>query len=145
MMVADSIHARVLSINSVRVDSDMLMRILDSMDRLSGDVSRNRRQSHRFRWRVRNALIFPVQNDRSIVFIVPTRNLSVEGMSFLHGQMMHVGRTVGVQLPMRGRGWLRVNGTVVRCRHVRAMVHEVGLHFENLIDLQRLCGGRAVV
>ncbi len=144
MIAAENMHARVLSINSVRIDRTNLVRLLDGLDRAAGEVPRNRRQTRRVNWRIRNAIVFPLQNDRSVAFLVPTRNLSADGMAFLHGQMMHVGRTIGVQLPARGGGWMLVNATVVRCRHVHAMMHEIGLHFEDFVEMSKIYGARPI-
>lgn len=135
MNTAGTLHASVVRINAVRVDKVLLVGVLDLMDHSQAEAAAEQRRGHRLRYRIRNAIIFPNNLDRTTAFIVPTRNLSADGMSFLHSHMMYTGRPCVVQLPSRAGRWLSINATVVRCRHVRAMLHEVGIRFDRPIDL----------
>lgn len=141
MAAASRLQTRIVSINSIRLDRVCLGRILDGLDRGQGGLPSNRRGSSRLRYRIGNAIVFPTDSERLVAFVVPTRNLSGGGLAFLHSQMMYVGRPVAVQLPVRGGGWIRIEAKVVRCRHVRAMVHEVAVQFDRPLDLQRLQAG----
>ncbi len=135
-----TLQGTIVRINSVRVEDPILVRLLDLLDRTEGEVAQDQRQSRRLRFRVRNAIVLPGDNDRDIAFVVPTRNLSAHGMAFLHSHMMWDGRPCTVKLPTRGGAGLTVGATVVRCRHIRAMLHEVAVKFDQPIDLAKIYG-----
>lgn len=135
MNTAETLQADVVRIDAVRVDKVLLGKMLDLMDKSRSEVGSELRRGYRLRYRVRNAVVYPCSSDKTVAFIVPTRNLSADGMAFLHSHMMHIGRPCIVQLPSRTRQWVVINATVVRCRHVRAMLHEVAVKFDKPIDL----------
>lgn len=132
---AATLHPSGIRINTVRVDKVMLIRVLDLLDASQADAAAEHRRGYRMRYRIRNAIVYPDSLDRQIAFVVPTRNVSAEGMAFLHSHMMHTGRSCIAQLPSRAGNWMMINATVVRCRHVRAMLHEVALKFDHPIDM----------
>jgi hypothetical protein len=134
-MKAETLHAGSIRINTVRVDKALLVRVLDIMDGSQAEAPTELRRGSRLRYRILNAIVYPDNMDRTIAFVVPTRNLSAEGMAFLHSHMMYSGRSCLVQLPSRMGKWLPINATVVRCRHIRAMLHEVAVKFDQPIDL----------
>ncbi len=69
--------------------------------------------------------------------LVCARNLSAGGMSFLHGGFLHPGSRCRIALRQTdGRG-LPVDGRIVSCRHIKAPLHEVGVQFQQRIDLHR--------
>jgi hypothetical protein len=68
-------------------------------------------------------------------FIVYPLDISAGGMAFLHGTYLHVGTTCIVHfLSARGEPVV-VEGTVVRCRHIRGRSHEVGVSFREPFDM----------
>ncbi len=127
-----------LDIRSVRVDKALLRRILDAMDNPRCGLDLNRRRHERLVYRGRQVILYTRQMERDVAFIVPTRNISRGGMSFLHGQMIHIDQPCSVDLATNDGTWLTIEGTVVRCRHVRRMIHEIGLKFTSLINLEGL-------
>jgi len=127
-----------LNIRSVRVDKGLLRRILDALDNSGCNFELNKRRHQRLQYRGRQVILYTKQTERDIAFIVPTRNISRGGMSFLHGQMMHIGQLCAVDLAAKDGTWLSVEGTVVRCRHIRGMIHEIGLKFNGLLNLEDL-------
>lgn len=134
-MNVGTLHTRSVRIDAVRLDKALLARVLDLMDQSQIDAQTEQRRGHRLRYRIRNAIIYPNNTDQNIAFVVPTRNLSAEGLAFLHSHMMYTGRSCLVQLPLRTGKWLPISATVVRCCHVRAMLHEVAVKFDQPIDL----------
>lgn len=60
---------------------------------------------------------------------VACRNLSRGGMSILHGSYIHPGAEATILLKNTQGQTIPVPGTIVRCRHVRGMVHELGVQF----------------
>ncbi|MEZ6234299.1 MAG: response regulator [Phycisphaerales bacterium] len=65
---------------------------------------------------------------------VACRNLSRGGMSLIHGSFIHTGSSVTVFLKNSEQSKVPIAGTVVRCRHVKGMVHELGIKFNLPID-----------
>lgn len=68
------------------------------------------------------------------------RNLSREGIGVLHSSFVYPGTRCTVYLPHSTRGEVPVVGTVVRCRHFRGKVHELGVKFDQPIDVREFVG-----
>jgi hypothetical protein len=130
--------ASTLNIRSVRVDKALLRRILDALDNNPCNFELNRRRHRRLPYRGRQVILHTRQAERDVVFIVPSRNISRSGVSFLHGQMMHLDQPCTVDLATKDGTWLTVEGVVVRCRYIGGMIHEIGLKFGSLINLEDL-------
>ncbi|MDX2016625.1 MAG: PilZ domain-containing protein [Planctomycetota bacterium] len=64
------------------------------------------------------------------------RNLSRGGMSLLHASFLHMGTRCTVTL-RDGMGQTReMESTVVRCRHCAGMIHEIGVRFDEPVDVR---------
>ncbi len=86
------------------------------------------RRSKRLPYRDRNLVIFREVGEEPI--IVVGRNISQHGLAFLFAQYMPVGERLRVLVPDKANGeWAQHEATVVRCRHVMKMIHEVGIAF----------------
>ena len=69
-------------------------------------------------------------------YLIRPHNLSSRGMGFLNGAFVYPGTACAAVLPKLGNaGTRRVAGRAVRCRHVAGNVHEVGVQFEEPLDL----------
>lgn len=68
------------------------------------------------------------------------RNISREGMGLLHSSFVYTGTRCTVFLPHPARGQAAVGGTVVRCRHFRGKIHEIGVRFDQPIDVREFLG-----
>ncbi len=66
---------------------------------------------------------------------VTPRNLSRNGIAFLHGQFVYPQNRCRITLDTLVGDTLSLDGTVVRCNHVSGMIHEVGVAFNASIDL----------
>jgi chemotaxis family two-component system response regulator PixH len=68
------------------------------------------------------------------------RNISSGGISLLHSAYMHVGTRVIVHVPKPGgnTGLIAAPGQVVRCRHVRGSVHEIGVKFDQPVEIREV-------
>lgn len=126
------------NIGSVRLDKGLLRSILDALDDNPCSFGLSRRRHDRIPFRGTHGILYTTQDDRDVAFIVPTRNISQGGLSFLHGQMMHVGQACRLSLVTNDGNWLTIEGLIVRCRHVRGIIHEVGMKFHGLADLKDL-------
>lgn len=63
------------------------------------------------------------------------RNLSCGGMSLLHSAYVHIGTPCVVMLPRPDGTVATVRGKIVRCRHVKGTVHEIGVSFRTAIAI----------
>lgn len=66
------------------------------------------------------------------------RNLSNGGMSILHSSFVHHGTRCVVTLPHAASGTVEVHGEVMRCRHCRGKVHEIGIRFDQSVDIREI-------
>lgn len=66
------------------------------------------------------------------------RNISCGGISLLHNSYVHLGTETAVTLPHPERGTVEVRGKVVRCKHWATIVHEIGVKFDEQIDVRQL-------
>lgn len=64
---------------------------------------------------------------------VACRDLSCGGMSVVHSAYMHTGSKVVLRLPRPDGELIEVSGFVSRCRHVRGVIHEIGIRFDRPI------------
>ena len=131
--VVASANARA---NTLGISARELASILDELDE-QGNSAGAKRHRDFVRWTFRQVSI-PIelnQPDGSRVSVkVACRNLSRGGMSILHNSYWHSGTRCTVLLPHNSGRKVPVVGFVTRCRHVRGMIHEVGIRFEEPID-----------
>lgn len=72
---------------------------------------------------------------------VACRNLSRGGIAVLHSAYIHIGTRVLLALPHpSGVHYVAVRGEVVRCQHFRGVVHDIGIRFEELINVRDMLG-----
>lgn len=125
-------------LNTLGLDERTLNALLDKLERQSpdGHVSRNHT-----RWGYRQTSV-DVRIIQPAGIVIDTqlacRNLSKTGIGLLHRSYVHVGTTciVTIDCPVRGR--TRIPGTVARCMHVSGIVHEIGVQFDEEIDIRAI-------
>lgn len=67
-------------------------------------------------------------------FHTTTRNISSSGLAFLHKQMLPPGKRLVLSVPLLDQRTVHLAASVVHCRHVRGMVHEIGVKFLQFVD-----------
>ncbi len=121
-----------------------LLRRMDSAARDPG--GRVRRRHDRYTFRQSELPILIVHPAGSIgKFLICTRNLSNAGMSFLHGGFLHKETEVRALLANLEGGVVVAVGRVASCRYVSHRVHEVGVEFDERLDVERFCPPGAVI
>ncbi len=127
-------------VNTLGSQAKNLNDLLDELDRAPGTRS-SKRNHARLPFRAQAIATTIRQADGGEVHLrLACRNLSIGGMSLLHSAYLHPGTSVAVELPLAVGGARMVKGKVIRCAHVRGMIHEVGVRFGeqiNLRDFQR--------
>ncbi|MFG0293177.1 MAG: response regulator [Phycisphaerales bacterium JB065] len=67
-------------------------------------------------------------------FVVAPRNLSSQGIGLIHGGYVHTKTRCIVSIRRTDGKIAHLHGTVVRCAHVRAQLHDIGIKFDSTID-----------
>jgi hypothetical protein len=121
--------------DNLRLTDAELRAVLAAMsqeDQLLSNLAK--RQSRRFRLLPQHHVVLGYTPLGGLIqTIAPVvRDVSRGGLGGLHSSFMHVGTKVACLFvsPER-RPCLRVAGEVVRCRHVRGNVHEIGVKFSD--------------
>jgi CheY-like chemotaxis protein len=112
---------------------------VDKMDRAATVAADNRREDPRWRFRKINVPIcveHPGGGVRKI--FVSCRNISTGGLSFIHKGFLHPGTACVVVLTKRDNHAMAVNGSVVNCRYVSEGIHEVGVRFDQRIQIHHI-------
>lgn len=127
--------------NSVNLSGPELERLLVELDGPpgAGGEAAKKRGFVRLQFRPMGVMMRVEQSGgggvgSSATVTVACRNLSRGGMSVLHGSFIHPGSGVTMFLKTREQTTAPVAGTIVRCRHVRGMVHELGVRFKDPIE-----------
>ena len=68
-------------------------------------------------------------------FLVRTRDISARGIGFFHGGYLHPGSRCYMLLGARDKGLVKIPGTIMRCEHLRGRIHQIGIRFDEVIDV----------
>jgi CheY-like chemotaxis protein len=122
--------------NTIRLVGPDLARLYAELD-AAGEQSHPRREF--LRWPFpRESIQIELQHAGGATtrLNLACRNISTAGMSLLHNAYVHVGTPCLVHLPQIDGKPSQIPGRVVRCRHVRGLVHELGIQFTTQINLR---------
>lgn len=124
-------------IKSVRLDDDGVKELLDRLDAYDERTAQESSgAAERFPYRLKGLVVYLHQpGGTRQSFLVPTRNISRSGFSFLHGGFIHSGTKCTAQLITAYNTWQTVEGRVSRCDHVEGRHHEIGVQFDRPIDV----------
>jgi len=133
-------HSSDRPIDTLRLSRRDRERILEAMNR--PDRLRNLPDVERRRLRVRfdvgRVFLAIERSDGGCTkYSVTPRNLSSQGMAFIHGQYIHEDSRCEVVMPTLEGEWFRTLGTVTHCRHITGCVHEASVVFNEVIELDR--------
>lgn len=122
--------------NTTGLSGAALTQVLDRLDEGPDHADAGKRRFARWPYR-RVSLPLRVTHPMGdeIDMNVAARNISSEGMSFLHNAYMHPGSRCRLRLPRPLQNDLLVEAKVVRCVHRAGMIHEVGLRFVKPLKL----------
>lgn len=125
------------AIQSLKLGPAEIRKVMDALNRKGNAAPPNR--NRRLRIPFENPHVFVEVDDGSstrVRYQVIARNLSTKGIAFIHGQFMHQGRSCTVEIPTLEAGpAVRIEGHVARCRLIAGRVHELGVVFNQSIDL----------
>jgi len=69
------------------------------------------------------------------LFLIPARNISRGGLAFFHGGFVYEDSRCRFLLKTPDDQRVGINGKVVRCTPVEGRIHEVGVQFDQTIDI----------
>lgn len=120
------------SVTPIRVRNIELEQILEEMERSSGsDAGASKRLMRR--WSIKGVKAVLTLTDsmgqQKHQMAVP-RNLSTMGIGCITGSFIHVGTRCVVSLRDRRGGVRSLPGKVMRCKHVRGSLHDIGVNFD---------------
>ena len=122
-------------LDTLRLSQEAKLQLVAYVESLNHDVADNRRRLRvDFHGRKVFGRLSNSEGSGPLCSLVP-RNLSVLGFAFVHGAFVNSGMRCRLTLPMLGNRWCEVEGTVRRCRHVKGVVHEVSVVFDEDLDL----------
>lgn len=127
-------------VKTIRLDDERIGKLLDSLEVNSG-VPPDCRRGARYRYRVKTLVVHMQQPGFAapVPYLVVGRNISSQGLAFLHGGYVHTNTRCLVQLITSYGTWNDVASTVLRCRYIEGNVHEVVLKFDEEINPAVYC------
>lgn len=127
-------------VRTLRIDEERIAALLEKLD-AGPEYAGADRRNPRFRYRIKGLVVHMQQPGFAapVPYVVPSRNLSSTGMSFLHGGFVHKGTRCLVQLITSYGTWTNVMAAVVRCRYLEGNVHEVGVRFDQEVNPAVYC------
>lgn len=122
--------------NTLGMSGQQLDVIYEQLDAFGTGTS-HKRQSSRLEFRQPSIGVDIIQPGGGQTHInVACRNLSRTGLGFLHSSYVHVGTRVVLTLAHNAAAPARVAAKVMRCRHVTKNVHDVGVMFDEPINVR---------
>ena len=123
--------------NTLRIGPRELGQLLDILDSKEPGDSHPSREFVRWSFRAAAVIMELSHPGGSAVRLpVATRNLASGGISVLHRTFLHTGSKCAVTLPHPDLGPVRVEGEVVRCKHIGGTVHEIGIAFHEPVNVR---------
>lgn len=124
-------------LRSIRLNRRQEQELLDRLDAANDSAGgANRRTDPRARFRPASPVVVIIHqpNGAETSFAVLPRNISAGGFGFVHGQFIHFPLKCIVMLPTLDGETLSMRGSIVSCRHVNGLIHDVSVVFIQHID-----------
>lgn len=128
-------HANKANVSdTLRMSQKDLERLLTEIDRSASGSGSSRRRMRRRGMEARKLVVVLIgaNNERKTVTAVG-RNLSATGIGFLCGGFLHPGGRCVIALRDLGGNAHGVQGTIMRCNHVKGHLHDIGVRFDEPI------------
>ncbi len=128
-------------VKTIRMSDVDLKAVLEKLDAEKPPPAASKREAERFPFRIKGCVVHMHLPGTAgpTPYLVPTRDISASGLSFLHGGFVYPGTRCVVQLISTHGAWENATATIVRCDYIEEMVHEVGVKFDSMIDPGQYC------
>jgi hypothetical protein len=125
-------------LDTVPISDDLHKQIVSELNNATRRKSNSDRRAEP-RYRVEHADLVLLEifdsNGSKSAYQVKPRNISRSGIAFLHGQDVHIGALCRLTVVCSDESTLEVEGRVVRSKNVLGSVFEIGVQFDDRIDL----------
>jgi hypothetical protein len=122
--------------NTLTISATALEAMMDRLDELATPSLSDERVDAREPYRMTHVpTIIAYPNGRIGRYSVTTRNICAGGLSFLHGRPAPEGARCQLVLPDANHQLVVLRGTTVYCRPVGGSVHEVGVQFDERVEV----------
>ncbi|HBS28854.1 MAG TPA: hypothetical protein DEB06_05265 [Phycisphaerales bacterium] len=130
-MSSDPVHD---TIRLSRADLDAVLAELGREESLSGEGN-GKRQHRRWRMQSQKAIVTLLDESRNKRhFVAVPRNLSCNGMAFLHGGFVYSGSSCWVTLRAMDGSARPIAAKIVRCQHLKGHLHDLGVAFTERVN-----------
>ncbi|MFN7396887.1 MAG: response regulator [bacterium] len=121
--------------NTLRIQEAELASLSNELDsESSGDIKRRT-----VRWKfLRNCVRIDMRQPGGVTTNLhyAVRNLSPDGLGILHSSYVHPGTLCTIYLTSPSGEEKTIEGSVMRCQHVRGRVHEIGVKFKAPVNVR---------
>lgn len=135
---ASAYHA-MEPIDTLRISDRDWMALVTAIETQSASSRSNEKRSSRSpRYRSLSTVVVRLQHPGGTegAYKVRSRNLSPEGMAFIHGSFIYPKSPVTAILSTKTGQLVSVNGKIARCAHVTGKFHEIGVRFDQPIFVE---------
>jgi len=134
-------------VHVLRVEPKVVEKTLDALDAAGRSGAFHPvRTDERYPYRMRSLVVeVPEPGGSTAAFVVPTRNISRDGIAFLCGQFVYPGTECRIHLVSRHNHTRAEPATIIRCRYLSgtASLYELGARFRQPIDIELYHSGAA--
>ena len=123
--------------NTIGLAERDLGTLMDKLDESGGGHEVHAKRTFA-RWPFRHnslKLVLEHPGGSKAAFQVACRNLSRGGMGVLHNAYVHTGTACVLHLPQLDGHEVPLQSTIVRCTHMHGVVHELGVKFDEAIQI----------
>jgi CheY-like chemotaxis protein len=131
--------ANAACMDTLRLSDEEQRRIIESLDRQSAGLPADERRAQpRINYQRQAGMVVEMQHPGGSMetYLVRARNLSRNGIAFLHGGFVYQGTPCSLMLMTKGGNLKKIEGQVRRCQHVRKHIHDIGVRFDEPIRLR---------
>jgi hypothetical protein len=124
--------------DTLRLSETERQAVVEELDRQDAMSAGGRRGDSRWKYNVPEGILVHFQHAAAyhFQFLVIPRNISKGGLGLLHGGFVYSGTRCVARLRTIDREFVLAAGRVMHCRCVRGRIHEVGVQFDEPIDVE---------
>ncbi|MCB9855864.1 MAG: response regulator [Phycisphaerales bacterium] len=131
------------SVKAIQLDKDVIDAVNKQLDAAKRDVQTERRKAPRAATHIKACILHLPQPgvSNAPAYLVPTRDISNLGITFLHGAFVYPGSKGIVQLLSANGHWKNAVVHVVHSTYVRNGLHNTGARFATPIEARSFSAG----
>jgi len=131
------------TIKAIKLDRDLIEEVTKTLDAAQRNVTTERRKAPRAATEITACILHLPQRDVSDIpaYVVPTRDISNTGITFLHGAFIYPGSKGILQLISSKGQWKNVVIQIVHSTYVAHGLHNTGARFQAPIEAREFCRG----